>query len=345
MAVNPLSIDQKRITLHKALMNPIFGQRNVLTNSPWTFVDLWLRREGQDAATFYWEQARQLYEASTGLPMQSAPLLLYYAFMNASKALLEAKGISYMPRHGVREAQSSLPNRKLSLASLKVIIQQSGILPSVSAYFQETEANHTHAMEDLLYNLPFIHRTYCLTYTSRGDMFFPLRNCEYARNDETGEVFFRGEFASDISAKPLRNKLPATIIMDPDRPGAIRSADQVFWSHANKASSGELSSLIALHQKLRADLYYINGSQTLWYLRTTGKRRLSRRSPTIVLAAMHRLSEICRYRPIELVAFMNGQRNWILSEFVAMAPAQFFDEVAAEITGYQFLVPNVRAPS
>jgi len=155
MAVKPISVAQKRITPHKAIVEPVFAQRNVLTNSPWTFVDLWLRREKNDTATFYWEQARQLYAASTGLPMQSAPLLLYYAFMNASKALLESKGVSYVPYHGVSEARAAMSNKKLSLGSLKVFIKQSGVLPSLSAYFQETESNHTHAMEDLLYNLPF----------------------------------------------------------------------------------------------------------------------------------------------------------------------------------------------
>jgi len=345
MAVKPISVAQKRITPHKAIVEPVFAQRNVLTNSPWTFVDLWLRREKNDTATFYWEQARQLYAASTGLPMQSAPLLLYYAFMNASKALLESKGVSYVPYHGVSEARAAMSNKKLSLGSLKVFIKQSGVLPSLSAYFQETESNHTHAMEDLLYNLPFIHRTYCLTYKSHKDMFFPLKNCEYVRNDATGHVYFRGELDSDVLATSVRKKLPATIIMDHDRPAALRSAGYVSWNHTSKASSVELANLVVLHRALRADLHYINAAQTLWYLKTTGQRRLRRFSPTITLAAMHRLSEICRYRPIELAAFMNGQRNWLLSEFVTRAPVQFFDEIASEITGYQFLVPNVRAPS
>lgn len=57
---------------------------------------------------------------------------------------------------------------------------------------------------------------------------------------------------------------------------------------------------------------------------------------------MHRLSEICRYRPLQLEKFLAGQRNWLLSEFVTMAPDQFIDGIAAELTGHQFMPPNVR---
>lgn len=343
MSIVPVSLSHKRVSLHKAIVSPVFGQRSVLTNSPWTFVDLWLKRENKQSATFYWEQARNFYEASTDLPMHSAPLLLYYAFMNAAKALLEAKGIAYSPLHGVRIEVPTQQRRGISLAKLRIKIKPAGIAPSLSSYFGEVETQNIHSMEDLLYNLPFIHRTYGLTYTSRREMFLPLKNCGYFRDETDGHVFFRAEL-SDVAISSVRNKLPRSLVLD-SALGAIRSNDYVVWANSNRASKAEIQDLSKLNQKLRADLHYINGSETLWYLKTTGTRRLERFSPTIVLAAMHRLSEICRYHPIELVAFMNGQKNWLLSEFVAMAPIQFFDEIASEITGHQFLIPNVRSPS
>jgi hypothetical protein len=58
---------------------------------------------------------------------------------------------------------------------------------------------------------------------------------------------------------------------------------------------------------------------------------------------MHRLSEICRYQPFQLESFLSGQKNWLLSEFIEMSGGQFIDEIASELTGHQFLVPNVRA--
>jgi hypothetical protein len=60
---------------------------------------------------------------------------------------------------------------------------------------------------------------------------------------------------------------------------------------------------------------------------------------------MHRLSELTRYRPAELASLLNTQKNWLLTEFIEMSPQQFVDEIAAEMTGHQILVPNVRVPA
>ncbi len=97
----PIKIKGRTVTPHKALENPDLASRNVLTNSPWDFVELWLKREKQKNALFYWNQAREFHNASCGLPRQSSPLLHYYSFMNAVKALLTAKGITFNQYHGV----------------------------------------------------------------------------------------------------------------------------------------------------------------------------------------------------------------------------------------------------
>jgi hypothetical protein len=39
-----------------------------------------------------------------------------------------------------------------------------------------------------------------------------------------------------------------------------------------------------------------------------------------------------------------GQKDWLLNEFVATAPAQFLDDIACEMTGHQIMTPNVRSP-
>ena len=54
---------------------------------------------------------------------------------------------------------------------------------------------------------------------------------------------------------------------------------------------------------------------------------------------MHRLSEICRYKPMDLTSFLDGQKNWLLSEFIQLAPGQFIDELAAELPGINFWYP------
>ena len=112
-----------------------------------------------------------------------------------------------------------------------------------------------------------------------------MRHCEYARDENSGYVFFRGDL-SDVAVSSIKRKLPASIIVDPHRPNAIRSSDHVVWANTDRASPSEIEDLAKLNQQLRVDLHYINGSETLWYLKTTGARRLRRCSPTIVLAAL-----------------------------------------------------------
>jgi hypothetical protein len=343
MPVGRIMIAGRELLFHKAISQPDFRTRNVLTNSPWTFVDLWLKRNGHREALLYWEHAKHFYFAANTLPMQSAPLLLYYAFMNAAKALLSAKQIPFDQHHGVKAHNMRYQRSKISLSNEGIRILSRGVLASLSSYFKEPETRAQHSLQDLFYNLVFIHRTYCLIYTSQSEAFFPLKDCEYVRDDETGLVFFRAQFARDVNCKQVFKKLPRTI--SNDGTGTIRSVDSIHWAANDSPTSQELAALGHLHERLRSDIHYINGSQTLWYLRGTGLRCLMRCSPTLTLAAMHRLSEICRYRPVELVAYMQGQKNWLLNEFVEMSPTQFFDEIAAEITGCQFLVPNVRAPT
>jgi hypothetical protein len=95
MSIRRIKIAGKEISFHKSIIQPEFGKRNVLTNSPWVFVELWLKRNGKGEALDYWEQARHFHLASIDLPIQTAPLLLYYAFMNAVQALLASKDISF----------------------------------------------------------------------------------------------------------------------------------------------------------------------------------------------------------------------------------------------------------
>ena len=171
----PLLLNNRELSLPKAILSPELGARTVLTNEPWTFVELALVRDKKKEAQFYWQQAKEFYTAALGLPLRSAPLLLYYAFMNATKALLAAKGRAFVPGHGVGNWTPPPGSRPKGLP-IGVEIRPRGILPSLSEYYGEGETRTHHLVKDILFNLPFIHRTFGLTYTSQPEMFVPLRH-------------------------------------------------------------------------------------------------------------------------------------------------------------------------
>jgi hypothetical protein len=335
----------KILTPHKAILSAQFDARTVLTESPWEFVSLWLKRKQQDNALVLWNQAREFHQVSLGLSLQCAPLLHYYAFMNAAKALLTAKGISYHPYHGIKADNQRGTSQRIRLSNEGVAIMQNGVLPALSAYLGETETTKQHTLKVLLFNLPYVHRTYCLTYTTQRDMFVPLTNCMFVVDTRTRQAYLRADISEDFPLRGIERRLPPTLIRDPASGlRALRSIATATLSHPTCITPADLGNIANLNRQLRGDLHYINAAQTLWYgkLRVRGPQRLSRFPLTLTLAAMHRLSEICRYHPLELDAFMSSQENWLLSEFIQSAPDQFFDAIASEVTGYQFLLPNVR---
>jgi hypothetical protein len=64
----PIRRKGRAVAPHKAIIAPVIGARNVLTNSPWTYVALWLKRGRKDKALLYWQQVQEFYKVSLGLP-------------------------------------------------------------------------------------------------------------------------------------------------------------------------------------------------------------------------------------------------------------------------------------
>jgi hypothetical protein len=344
----PAKYRGRELSPAKAVMSPLLGERNVLTNSPWMYVRMWLTRRGEKDALFYWDQANEFRKAASGLPVESAPLVLYYSFLNATKALLSAKGIVFNPYHGVGSANLRGSNSKILLSNEGVKIKDAGVLPSLSAYYGETEPVKTHNVRDMLFNLAFVHRTYSLSYTAQTEMFIPLVEPMYVHDKTSQEIYFSARVSKNLTPTKLRNHLPTTFIPNPAAGRmAVRSAAAAPWPNKGVPTKGHVDGLVQLHRQLRVDLQYINGPLTLWYIKgdVSGAGRLERQPTTLSLAVMHRLSELSRYKPLELRSLLGGRTNWLISEFIDMAPPQFIDEIACELTGNQFLIPNVRSPT
>ena len=88
-----LMMRSRRIWMHKGVIDPDFGALHVLSNDPWVYVELFLKRARAQDALAYWLQARRFADASSGLGPDAAPLTLYYSFLNAAKALLSYKAV------------------------------------------------------------------------------------------------------------------------------------------------------------------------------------------------------------------------------------------------------------
>lgn len=115
------------------------------------------------------------------------------------------------------------------------------------------------------------------------------------------------------------------------------------WNAKKKENENNINNLKRYHRKIRKDIFYIYGSERLWYLKKTdADENINRSSLTITYAIMHRLSELARYSPILLNRHFESKHNWLLSEFINSSLVQFIDEISAEITGKEFMLPGIR---
>lgn len=190
MAQQGIKFRSKQLFLHKAVQSPDFNSPTVLTHDPWEYVDLWLRRENHKDARFYWAQSRQFHAATQGLSSTSAPLTLYYAILNATKALLLVRRQQFSDKHGVSGFQKP---GSTSLSNEMVKFQKGGIHAALRMYLGDAPPTQDYSVKDVLYNLPFVHRAFTLTYSSAPELFIPLRHPRFVKKTGTSESWFCGD--------------------------------------------------------------------------------------------------------------------------------------------------------
>lgn len=132
--LSKLVLSKRNITLRKAIQSPDFDSKTVLVTDPFEYVSLWLRREKNHDAHFYWQQAQEFYKASQLLPLTASPLSNYYCFLNAVKALLLVKDIPFENWHGLK---GKTLNKAIGLHNEGVILCIGGVFPALCNYFEQ----------------------------------------------------------------------------------------------------------------------------------------------------------------------------------------------------------------
>ena len=349
-----IRISDRPVRFARATRLPGFREKRIIASTPWEFVMLWLRKQKLGAAEIYWAQARNFFEAARDLPTQSAPLPLYYAFLNATKTLLEAKRVTYNPYHGVTGFDMRAgPSGRIRLEAEGLKIKNSGVLPALIGYFGETEARRTYNLAEVLSNLAFIHRPYAVSYGVR-ELFLSIANPRYVRADQ-GQARFEADLPGEHCHGQTVRTFPAAFRMRElteaeweetyfESGYVLETVDTFAWSGARRPSDADIAELSAFHSRLRLDVNYIGGDRPNWYLKRelANRPRIVRNNLTLMFMAMHRVSEISRYKPVELNRLLDGSRNWLIYEFVEVTRNQFIDEIAAEITGFEISPAGVR---
>lgn len=347
-----IQIGKDEVVLKKAHHKPHFTSKTILTDSTWSYVEIFLKQEKSkeaEEALFYWEQAKNFYEASKSLSLVSSPLTIYYCFLNATKALLKFKKQNFNLKHGVsgkrKDGQYVLQNETIT-------IKAKGVLSGLCAYLEEPIKNNepAHTIKDIFYNLSFIHRAFQLTFPSASypELFVPIINPRYVY-DKSRKL---GWFETQLESEHSNNRTYGNLVgfgldkkYENTKFYVIRRNKTFKWEcNRNKPTAASLINLTKYHNKIRKQLRTIYGPNNLWYIKRTNLSThiIDRSNLVLIFATMHRLSEMARYEPQALVKHLEKNHSWLLTEFINKSPLQFIDEISSEITGNDFRATGFR---
>lgn len=343
-----LCINNKPCELMKAFRSPKYGNKTVLTDSSWEYVALFLKRQstaGASDALFYWKQAHSFYLASEPLPDSARPLTSYYCILNAAKALLRFKSVDdqKLKNHGISTVRAN--DNKTNLKEAETAIKGSGVLPELSKYFDcHLQPGH-YTILDLLYNIPCIHRAYCITF-AKPEIFIPIVHPIFVKKDGTKEAWLKfridDRYANAKSLKSVSSRLEHDIGVDSEY--IMRIKKRFSWDIHDSIDKRK-QKLERYHEKARHYIYYIFGESRLWYIKkyAAGNEHLSQvASSVLIFCVFHWLSELVRYNPKLFHKYMISRQNWLLHEFINNALNQFVDEISCEITGDDIMCTGFR---
>ena len=351
MAIKPIEINSKKLHLMKPVTGAEYDSKTVLTNSAWEFVELWLRRQSgtrAKSALFFWSQARNFFNASESLPIESRTLTAYYCCLNAAKSLLSINGPEALSldniAHGISSDRRQWKSNNIKDA--QVIFSGSGVLFELSKYFSEEAVKKSYSIYDLMYNIPCVHRAFSITYAST-ELFIPIRDIGFIvdTNARKGWVQFQidDRYANGNSLRYAPTAYEK-VTYNEDKKYLMRCKKRFDWDiHGDKQA--RLKSLSKYHGVIRKDLLYINGETRLWYLKKiipNNHHILKRNSITLIFAVMHWLSELVRYNPEKFELMMSTKQNWLIHEFVDNALYQFVDQISCEITNVDIMSNGYR---
>lgn len=285
------------------------------------------------------------FQATQNLSLIASPLTTYYTFLNASKALLIYKKIGFDTKHGVSGRRT---DGHYTLQNELIKLKPKGIASSLCNYLQEPipATGVEYNLRDVLYNMQFIHRAFCLTY-NYTELFIPILNPRFvfdkARNKAWLEVQLEKEHSTNSTIKKL---IGFSIDKKYNNSSYTIRRNKTFdWKAPRNSPMGDsVKNLQEYHVKIRKQLRYIYSPTNLWYIKRKDVQTgiINRSTLPLVFIAMHRLSELARYQPQTLKKHLEKKHSWLLSEFISKSMYQFIDQISSEITGDDFRLTGFR---
>lgn len=350
-----IRISKWPIRMYKPQIKPNLKSKVILTDSTWQFVEIYLKRNcTKSDAVFYWKQAKNFYIATQSLDLIAKPLTSYYCFLNATKALLEAKNVNYHFSHGV-SGKAADGHKKINNELIRM--HAKGVLSGLCTYLDEPitpkepdKKHEEYNLKDILYNLPFVHRAYQTTYSNQADLFIPILNPRIVHDKNRNTAWLEIELEPEHSNQTTLSRLVGFGLdkkYKNEQNYILRRNKDFKWSAPrNNPDEVNLKRLNNYIKNRRSELTYIFSPNDLWYVKRKDLKTssiINRSTLPLTYAAMHRLSELARYEPQSLRTHLEKECSWLLSEFIEKSIVQFIDQISCEITGHEFRMTGFRS--
>lgn len=342
--------DNKTLNVSKSIIAPSYNSRTILTDSVWEYVTSFYKQVNSinaKDALFYWQQAKSFYDASMSLNYTAKPLTNYYCILNATKSMLKFKGIDEkdLSSHGV----SGVHNKGYTSLNNEIIkIKGGGVLFQLKRYLECNDEFDDLKLKDVLYNITYIHRAFCITYKLKQnkELFIPIYRYRFVRKSNNKESWFEFSLENKYDNSQTLGDIGNDIEKDisyKDR-NVYRFKKRFEWD-AKKPESQRIKKISSYNKYVRERVYYIYSNQYLWYIKKKENidNIISLPSPILTFIAMHKLSEICRYQPKVFDKHLSSKSSWLLIEFINKGLLQFIDEIAAEITNNDIMPTGIRS--
>jgi hypothetical protein len=332
-------------------------QTKVFTTDAWSIIHSTARRvrpmKRAKSAIAFAEQAEEFYQAAMAATTTRArPLLLYYAFLNLTKALCLAQGneaVIGSAKHGLEEsAKRGVTIRKAVMAA-----QPTGKKISMIDEFRAAlslsrlKVGSKYRVHDLVAGSLVGHRLWC-TADDRNDRFFRLNPVEFRHDAKNKQIWMRawmkksaathaGATLAEVSKRGFNGQWRQ---VKPTKPP--ESDDTVLWEQITptKYSGRPTDELAALAQQARSVLHRsmrVSEPFRVYYVYVPPKRFKAHHQMEARYALIYYLGSVTRYHPADFDAMMSSEFGPFLSEFLASEPGQFLFEMASLFAGREIV--------
>ena len=335
-------------------------QHRLFTNDPWAMISEGIHRtlpkgRTRDIAHSFERQAEDYFRAATaGRELAVRPLLLYYAFLNLSKAYAVTKGNTNVVGrsfHGVRAAAKprAIPGS---------VIQFENTSPGRPGVFQELlqhlDGNPSILRSDLRLGhlLPQIlpgHRLWCYA-AHRSERFLPIEHFQVRHSSSPKQVwlniFLRKTNLAQVGLTET------SVLSEADLAGEFEVAGkfdgQICFQQLSPApySTDPAEAFTLIIEKFQNKIWETARIESPYrkpYLYCCPAAEQKTRLPQIlsVYLLMFFLGSVTRYFPLYFDDLLDSRYGPLFETFVTETPMQFLYLMASEILGREVSKPAI----